>query len=101
MEPIYRLFFRDIDLGEVIFEDQDFPSISGRFKSATLQDSPLADHIRDYIRHSVWNQQRLIHRQRPSTIILPVRVASGAPSARHGNAFLWLPVMLSATPSQR
>jgi hypothetical protein len=49
-----RLFFRDIEIGKVIEDDADFPTVFGAFRPAEVaNDSPLGRKIQRYIEYSI------------------------------------------------
>ena len=54
MNKQYRLFYRDIQIGSVTQEDEDFPNLFGTFRPiAGNEQNPVYDQIQRYIAYSV------------------------------------------------
>ena len=54
MKKQYRLFYRDIELGEVVEEDADFPNVFGIFRPTANDDQKaIRDYLQKYITYSV------------------------------------------------
>ncbi len=54
MNNRYRLFYRDIELGEVGEEDSDFPNLFGSFHPIAFDNQTLlSDHLQRYIAYSI------------------------------------------------
>ncbi len=49
MKNSYRLFYQEIELGEVVRTEADFPSLFGTFHAKTLGAGELCRHLQDYI----------------------------------------------------
>ena len=49
MKNTYRLFYQDIELGEVVRTDADFPSLWGTFQAKPLGPGELCRHLQNYI----------------------------------------------------
>ena len=56
----YRLFYRDIEIGEIIQEGSDFPNVFGKFRpAAESHGGTTRDRIQQYIDYSVAADQLL------------------------------------------
>jgi hypothetical protein len=53
MKNSYRLFYQDIEMGEVVETDYDFPNSFGTFQPKDLGHDPLCQHLQNYIAYSI------------------------------------------------